>query len=168
MATNEVREGFFMIMIAHSCFHVYRRIVCRPTIVGDRLRSFENETSLQEKCVEKSGTTKKKKRKQVIWRKRKNDSFLPFVIFVITSYLGHNKNIMQRSCNHGYRKENRLLLFPAITESKENLRKLTFVGKMAAAGYVTQGCFVSNLMILWRDNLTKRCFIKHRLLCNRS
>lgn len=61
MATNEVREGFFMIMIAHSCFHVYRRIVCRPTIVGDRLRSFENETSLQEKCVEKSGTTKKKK-----------------------------------------------------------------------------------------------------------
>lgn len=158
--------------IANDCTQLFPRLSknCLPTY--DCRRSFaiiwKRDVTAGKMCGEKRYDQKKKKRKQVIWRKRKNDSFLPFVIFVITSYLGHNKNIMQRSCNHGYRKENRLLLFPAITESKENLRKLTFVGKMAAAGYVTQGCFVSNLMILWRDNLTKRCFIKHRLLCNRS
>ena len=126
--------------IANDCTQLFPRLSKNCLLTYDR-RSFENETSLQEKCVEKSGTTKKKhKQLTCIWRKRKNDSVLPFVIFVITSYLDHNKNIMQRSCNHGYKKENRLLLFPAITESKENLRGLTFAGKMAAAGYVTQGC----------------------------
>lgn len=182
MATNEVREGFFMIMIARQSQKVADNRKRLHTVVSTFIEELFADLRLsaivcdhlktrrhcRKNVWRKAVRPKKKKRKQVIWRKRKNDSFLPFVIFVITSYLGHNKNIMQRSCNHGYRKENRLLLFPAITESKENLRKLTFVGKMAAAGYVTQGCFVSNLMILWRDNLTKRCFIKHRLLCNRS